>query len=717
MLKINFSFKSRKLEIDIISSFFTLILVASISIIWYTYRNSTQALLNLSQNLISEVSESVIEKTIAPLTTARSLSELGATLIRTEEDISLNNQSLLSYIEHTLQIYPAISNYYIGSNKGHFLQVRMLSDKATYRADPSRLLPATAKFSIRLIDRSLTTPIENWYYLDSRGKIIESEDISKVLYDHRQRSWYSDVAQDREFRWSSIYVFNTNKKPGITAAMPNLDENGRLFAVTAVDINIDTFSKFLQELRIGKNGITFIVNTDGQIIAHPDPRQTVEANGDEVSMMSIQDIKDKHLNIAFQQYQESKNNKFIFMHNNIEYIAYFKSFPQSFEQKWLIGIVVPTNDIIGPAVQMQKHILIISFIILILSVFFIGFLARRISQPIMQLSEQASQIKNFEIFEAEPLNSYIYEIQVLENSMAAMRQSLKTFAKFVPKALVKKLVQRSQDVRISGNTKKITLLFTDIQGFTTVSESYPPEKLMSHISEYFAALSEIIIHQNGTIDKYIGDAIMAFWGAPLNDKHHALNACTAALYCQKRLDELNRKWELEKKPILITRIGIETGEALVGTIGSFDRLNYTALGDTVNLASRLEGTNKYYNTRIIIGEQTQQEIRDEGVVRPLDKVSVKGKETSVTIYELVAFKNGDPRLLPTKEQTNLCAHFTVGYHLYLDRRWEEALIHFKEMLKIFGNDYPTQLYIERCQQYLKEPPSPNWDGIYHLKDK
>ncbi|AIL12912.1 hypothetical protein IM40_04345 [Candidatus Paracaedimonas acanthamoebae] len=717
MLKINFSFKSRKLEIDIISSFFALILIASLSIIWYTYRNSTQALLDLSQDLISEVSESVIEKTISPLTIAKSLSELGSTLIRTEEDISINNQSLLNYIEHTLRIYPTISNYYIGSNKGRFLQIRRLSNKPTYRADPSRLLPAPARFAIRVIDHSLTQPIESWYYLDNVGKIIESENISKVLYDHRQRSWYSDVAQDREFRWSSIYVFNTNKKPGITAAMPILDENGRLFSVTAVDINIDTFSKFLQELRIGKQGVTFIINTDGQIIAHPDPFQTVEADGDEISMMSIQDIKDKHLNAAFQEYQQSKNSKFIFTYNGIEYIAYFKAFPKSFEHKWLIGIVVPTNDIIGPAVQMQKHILIISFIILMLSVFFIAFLARRISQPIMQLSEQASQIKNFEIFESEPLSSYIYEIQVLENSMAAMRQSLKTFAKFVPKALVKKLVQRSQEVRISGNIKRITLFFTDIQGFTTVSESYPPEKLMSHISEYFAALSEIIIHQNGTIDKYIGDAIMAFWGAPLSDKHHALNACTAALYCQKRLDELNRKWESEKKPILITRIGIETGEALVGTIGSFDRLNYTALGDTVNLASRLEGTNKYYNTRIIIGEQTQREIRDEGVIRPLDKVSVKGKESSVTIYELIALKNGDPSLLPTKEQIDLCSQFTVGYRLYLERRWEEALKHFEEMLKIFGNDYPTRLYIDRCQQYLKEPPPENWDGIYHLKDK
>ncbi|MBN9412980.1 MAG: Cache 3/Cache 2 fusion domain-containing protein [Candidatus Paracaedimonas acanthamoebae] len=717
MLKINFSFKSRKLEIDIISSFFTLILVTSLFIIWYTYRNSTQSLLNLSQDLISEVSESVIEKTISPLATAKSLSELGSTLIKDEEDISINNQSLLNYIEHTLRIYPTISNYYIGSNKGRFLQIRRLSDKPTYRADPSRLLPAPAKFALRSIDLSLTHPLESWYYLDNDGKIIESENISKVLYDHRQRSWYSDVAQDREFRWSSIYVFNTNKKPGITAAMPVLGDDGRLFAVTAVDINISTFSKFLQELRIGKEGITFIINTDGQIIAHPDPLQTVEADGDEISMMSIQDIKDKHLNIAFQKYQQTKNNKFIFMHNNVEYIAYFKNFPKSFEHKWLIGIVVPTSDIIGPAIQTQKHILIISFIILILSVFFIAFLARRISQPIMQLSEQAKQIQNFEIFETEPLSSYIYEIQVLENSMAAMRQSLKTFAKFVPKALVKKLVQRSQDVRISGNIKRVTLFFSDIQGFTTVSENYPPEKLMSHISEYFATLSEIIIHQNGTIDKYIGDAIMAFWGAPLSDKHHALNACISALYCQKRLDELNRKWEAEKKPILITRIGIETGEALVGTIGSFDRLNYTALGDTVNLASRLEGTNKYYNTRIIIGEQTQREIRDNGVFRPLDRVSVKGKETSVTIYELVALKNGDPSLLPTKEQIDLCSQFTIGYRLYLERRWEEALKHFEEMIKIFGNDYPTQLYIERCQQYLKEPPAKNWDGIYHLKDK
>ena len=204
MLKINFSFKSRKLEIDIISSFFTLILVTSLFIIWYTYRNSTQSLLNLSQDLISEVSESVIEKTISPLATAKSLSELGSTLIKDEEDISINNQSLLNYIEHTLRIYPTISNYYIGSNKGRFLQIRRLSDKPTYRADPSRLLPAPAKFALRSIDLSLTHPLESWYYLDNDGKIIESENISKVLYDHRQRRWYSDVAKDREFRWSSI---------------------------------------------------------------------------------------------------------------------------------------------------------------------------------------------------------------------------------------------------------------------------------------------------------------------------------------------------------------------------------------------------------------------------------------------------------------------------------------------------------------------------------
>ena len=230
-------------------------------------------------------------------------------------------------------------------------------------------------------------------------------------------------------------------------------------------------------------------------------------------------------------------------------------------------------------------------------------------------------------------------------------------------------------------------------------------------------MTSIVAENNGTTDKYIGDSIMAFWGAPQHDNAHSLNCCLTALLCQKRLLDLNRKWVFEKKPELLTRIGIHTGEVIVGNIGSSERMNYTIIGDSVNLAARLEGANKAYGTNIMLSEATVHHLHDHAVVRPLDIVAVKGKNEGVTIYELVALKNSNPLVLPSDDQLKFCSEFTKAFRFYLEQRWDEALTIFHDLQKIFGQDDPCELYIERCEAFKKTPPPADWDGVYHMKTK
>jgi adenylate cyclase len=240
-----------------------------------------------------------------------------------------------------------------------------------------------------------------------------------------------------------------------------------------------------------------------------------------------------------------------------------------------------------------------------------------------------------------------------------------------------------------------------------------PEALMIHFSEYFDEITKILLEQKGTVDKYIGDGILAFWGAPLPDADHALHACNAALTCQARLKVLNRKWEGEGKPPLATRVGISTGPTVVGNVGSSERINYTVMGDNVNLASRLEGVNKFYRTEIIVSRATYEAAADKFWFRPLAIVAVKGKREGTPIYELVGRKEaGEPEAI-----VELCQGFARGVQTFLARDWDGAGKIFGDLAIKFPGDGPTDLYLGRCRKYRDNPPGADWRGIEFLEAK
>jgi adenylate cyclase len=216
-----------------------------------------------------------------------------------------------------------------------------------------------------------------------------------------------------------------------------------------------------------------------------------------------------------------------------------------------------------------------------------------------------------------------------------------TFSKFVSKDVVDELLRHPEKIALGGAKREITIFFSDIRGFTTLSEALSPEELVKLLNEYLSTMTEIIIECKGTIDKYMGDAIMAFWGAPVDLEDHAYYACVASLIQMARLTELQASWKQRNLPSIDIGIGLNTGSAVVGNMGSSQRMDYTCMGDTINLGSRLEGSNKTYGTNIIISEYTYERVKERVYARELDLVQVKGKTHPVRIYELIGLVNDE----------------------------------------------------------------------------
>lgn len=287
------------------------------------------------------------------------------------------------------------------------------------------------------------------------------------------------------------------------------------------------------------------------------------------------------------------------------------------------------------------------------------------------------------------------------------------FSRYVDPSIVNQLVGNPELVRLGGERKTMSVLFSDIANFTAISERLAPEDLVAHLNEYLTAMTGIIFKHGGTLDKYIGDAIVAFWGAPIELKDHAYRACQAAMEMTRKLDELHSKWADEGKPILRFRIGINSGEMVVGNVGGNERFDYTVIGDNVNLGARLESANKMYRTRILLSEFTHELVKEKIFARELDLIVVKGKTRPVKIYELIDDEVDRVR----DDKKKLVELYCTGISKYRDREWRIAAEFFERALSIDSSDYPSEMYLERSKVYEIEPPPADWNGVFVMQTK
>ena len=307
----------------------------------------------------------------------------------------------------------------------------------------------------------------------------------------------------------------------------------------------------------------------------------------------------------------------------------------------------------------------------------------------------------------------LYRALVEEKEKRKLRSE---FGRYLNPEVVRRLLLNPK--LVEPRKTEITVMFSDIRGFTTISEKLDAQELALFLNSYLSDMTKIVFDTQGTLDKYIGDAVMAFWGAPTEEPDHAIQACNAALAMIRRVQELQKKWEAEGKPKLDIGIGLNSGPASVGEMGSARQVGYTALGDTVNLSSRLEGLNKEYGTHILVNESTYAAVKDNGFLfRELDVIRVKGKLQPVVIYELLG-KFGEIEKEPGyAELQQRLKGFAAARELYKHRKWEEAQKAFEMILNGFPGDGPSRMYWKRCQEYLFDEPPAGWDGVFTMTHK
>ena len=289
------------------------------------------------------------------------------------------------------------------------------------------------------------------------------------------------------------------------------------------------------------------------------------------------------------------------------------------------------------------------------------------------------------------------------------------FGKYLSPDVVAEISEDPSALTLGGEKRPLTLLFSDLSGFTSIAEDLDAQDLISLLNEYLDDMTQVVFQEKGYLDKYIGDAIMAFWNAPRDVPDHPDRAMRTAVIMQRRREELNERWRADdggRKPLKV-RIGVHTGEVVVGNVGGKDRFDYSAIGDAVNLAARLEPANKTYDTLNMVSEDTLRAARQSYRVRELDTIAVKGKDEPVRVYELLELAGVE--LDPAREEA--LRHYESGMAAYKGHDWEEARLRFEAALAACPEDGPSRLYVQRCSENLADPPPPDWDFVVRRTEK
>ena len=363
----------------------------------------------------------------------------------------------------------------------------------------------------------------------------------------------------------------------------------------------------------------------------------------------------------------------------------------------LLAVFLCTHLIQAPLLRNS-----ISIAVLVLYVLFTSYLYISIG-----LVFSISYLLIASVFSIIVINTRFY---ISEMGQKAMIREM--FGQYLSPKVVENLVDDPRKIQLGGEEREMTAFFSDIQGFSSISERLTPTELVQLLNDYLTDMCDIILGAEGTVDKFEGDSIMAFWGAPTRQADHAKRACFAAIEMNDRLIELRVRALQKGVTPLVVRMGVNTGTMVVGNMGSKQRMNYTVMGDAVNLASRLEGANKAYGSGMMISESTYRSCEADIDVRELDRITVVGKSEPVTVYQLLNRKN-----LTTGVDADLVDQFSKGLELYKAGDFRRAKSEFSACLDIFADDGPALAYISRCQAYTDNPPDADWDGVYRLTEK
>jgi adenylate cyclase len=551
------------------------------------------------------------------------------------------------------------------------------------------------------------------YYVPEIGDIIfTNREFEPSNYDATAQSWYRRAIEQNGPGWNRVSNFPGSNRQAISTSTPLVVDN-RFVAVINVVIDLSRLSQFLATLQVGKTGTVIVLDRNGNIVASPDPGAIdQQQNGEIPSLANLS--QDSPLLKAVSAFLSRGGLSLgtLAETRQIEFGDYFLTYaPLGFDD-WVVATVIPGSDFLA-TIERNAKFLVAALACLTLLIATIAVLSanRLLGAPLLRIVGQLRHIESFHLDNVVRLTLPLRELDNLSAALTQMSRGLASFEKYIPTALVRTLVARGVEARPGGHQQVLTVLFTDIVGFTGLSERLG-DAIVPVLSEYLELASAAISAHRGTIDKFIGDAVMAFWGAPAPNDQHAVEACAAALEFRRQLQLRRRETARSGSAPLRIRVGINTGRMLVGNIGSSERLSYTVIGDAVNVASRLEAVNKRYGTGILIGEETRAAAGDAILVRRVDTVTVYGRMQEGAIYELLDLAEKGSAGLPEWVRT-----YEAGLDAYTRRDWTGAIERFEAVIAMRGEDRPSEIFIERCRAFLACPPPEDWTAVTILAEK
>ena len=692
-----------------VSIAFLMIFVPSIASIIYIYSVETrEGGAAISSGFLDRSTLIAISQTIDAIAPVEAVTTEVAGFFEQVPD-DLTRPDLVRMLLPVIREHPRLYSLYIGFKAdGRFAEAIRIPEGTHFFGPRGTAVPPGAAYVLRLISRSLGAPVETWSYVTSDGGVLGSETAPVVHYDPRERVFFHQaLATPDRVALSNPYIFESTGRPGISASrLVRLP--GGMIAVVGADLRLDGFSSFLKTAAPGVHGTAMIIDDAGFIIASPDIGQSVRRVHGSFAMSRARDVGDDAVRavMASHAYSDVAIRGHFRLTDGTEYLAAFAPFPASLGKRWELFLLVPSNDFIGPLRQTTTEVMLFAALILVTGLMAIQVLSTNIRHSIDELVLETERLRRLEIGgEVRVISSRITEIIALAEAVAAMRTALDSFVRFVPRTIVKELIATGRGLSLGGENREVTVMFTDLANFSSIAEKVTPQELTLKVSEYFQAVSEEVIQHNGTIDKYVGDAVMALWNAPQWAEDHAAQACAAALAAQRRMAEVNRRWAEQGWHQIAMRVGLHKDIVVAGIIGSTEHMGYTALGDGVNIAARLEGVNKNYGTRICVSHTVYEAVKDRFLLRPLDFVVVKGRSEAIRVYELMAPLNGEAAIVATAGQHELATLTATAFAAWVRYDYPEAERLYREILDRFPDDTVAALYLRRCDQVLREPAS------------
>ncbi|ARM91579.1 adenylate cyclase protein (plasmid) [Rhizobium sp. CIAT894] len=614
------------------------LLCTSMPIIWMAFRQGSDAAVNAGVQQMRGMSLRLIEGYRSTLEGGTEAIALASTLPQLASppprDIAAKQELFLEVLRNV----PEATSIYTGYPDGSYLQVINAA-----RRDVRQTLaaPDDAAFAIRTIaERQSADVLSTFRFLDSTARPIGERHVEDASFDPRQRPWYQSAVQDGVPVSVGPYVTGTLKVPTLTIAAP-MKGDGRV--VVGINIHLQTISRLLDAQGISPHARAYIIDGGGQLVAHSDPdimsriiaiwsrtsgAFAMTTNGFDTSLETVIRLRrDPAFANGGVARLDLDGESYLVQIAPVSISGLFKGSTAA--------IVVPLEDLVAEANRLLVRNLLIAGAFVLAGVAASVVLSRMVSRSLYRLADEARRIGDLDVGEKALSHSWISEINTLASALSASRHAIGQFALYVPREVVRRIVSPEGRAVVKAKRQDVSVLFTDIRDFTTISELNSPEDVVDTLSAYFELLNTIAESHGGTVVQYLGDSIFVMWNAPVPDVRHAENGCRCALAMKAAVDGLNAENGKNGRPALVTRFGLHTGPAVVGSFGAISRQQYTAMGDTINVASRLEGLNKEYHTSILVSAAIHDAVGDRFEFRPLGLVQVKGRAEKVDLWELV----------------------------------------------------------------------------------